>query len=489
MTQPLLPAESVALTLLRRSLNWKQEELADALGISKSVVNDQENGRSRPDADRLEEVARVLGLPPEAASWSSTLVSSLQSSARLEHSAGPGATARQGIEALALRAGQRLTDFLRQWLTEVTTAEAALRACLEAEGLWVRLRRKTDAQQRLLIEADPAFHTSAMMVLLCDKSVEAAADRPERALKLAQLAHFVALRVPGPDAWQSRVQAFAWAHLANARRVSGNLDGAEVAFQRAKRLWKEGALGDPSRLLSEGQMLLIEVSLRKDQRQLPAALKLADKALRQAGPDLRKKVLLNQANILELLGRYEEALQALDRVAPLLDRRREPRLFLVLRFDQAVNLCHLDRFTEAEALVREEVRPLAIAQRQEMDLVRLLWLQGRLEDGLGRPDGALAAFEQVQRELIAHGMLADTGLVMLDQAMIYCRQGRQSLVKALASQMLPILEAQKINPEGMAAALLFREAAEQERATADLARRLRDYLDHSRYDAKLRFSG
>jgi hypothetical protein len=53
--------------------------------------------------------------------------------------------------------------------------------------------------------------------------------------------------------------------------------------------------------------------------------------------------------------------------------------------------------------------------------------------------------------------------------------------------MTPIFQARGVQREALAAIALFREAAESENVTTDLARRLLDYLHRARHDPKLRF--
>ena len=49
----------------------------------------------------------------------------------------------------------------------------------------------------------------------------------------------------------------------------------------------------------------------------------------------------------------------------------------------AVDLCHLERYAEAAALL-PRVRELAIEQANELDLLRLVWLEARIDAGQGR---------------------------------------------------------------------------------------------------------
>jgi tetratricopeptide (TPR) repeat protein len=158
----------------------------------------------------------------------------------------------------------------------------------------------------------------------------------------------------------------------------------------------------------------------------------------------------------------------------------------VLRFNLAVNFCHLNSYAEAASLI-PEIRRLAIQLGNGLDLVRLLWLEGRTLVGLGRQADAINALEQVRMELIFRGIAYDVALVSLELAALYMEEGRFEEVKVLTHQMAPIFRAQGVHREALAALRLFTEAAERDTATAQMARRLVSYLERARHDPQLRF--
>ncbi|HEX6862223.1 MAG TPA: hypothetical protein VF414_05360, partial [Thermoanaerobaculia bacterium] len=188
----------------------------------------------------------------------------------------------------------------------------------------------------------------------------------------------------------------------------------------------------------------------------------------------------------EQMGDHEAAIATLQAAAPLVDGEREPRRLFALRFNLTVNLEHLDRHAEAETLL-PEVRELAVRMGNALDLVRVVWLEGRVAAGLGRRDEAVLAFEQAQRDFTAREIAYDAALVSLDLAVLHLEEGRTREVRSLARQMMWIFTSQKIHREALAALRLFCEAAEREQATAALARQVADYLEKARYDPELRF--
>jgi len=124
----------------------------------------------------------------------------------------------------------------------------------------------------------------------------------------------------------------------------------------------------------------------------------------------------------------------------------------------------------------------------ELDFVRLHWLEARVFAGMGQFEEAVAAFRQVRGEFAARGIAYDTALVSLELAGLLAEQGRAGEVKSLARQMAFIFKAQGVHREALTALSMFRKAAEEEAVTAELARSVLDFLQRARRDPALRFT-
>jgi tetratricopeptide (TPR) repeat protein len=338
----------------------------------------------------------------------------------------------------------------------------------------------------MLVEDAQEFRSWALCELICAESIKAAADKADRAVELAELAVLIAELAPGEETWRWRLQGYAWAHLGNARRVRTDWPRAEEAFAHAGPLWQAGAPGDPG-LLSEVQVLSLEASLRIDQHRLAEAATLLDRALAADPGALRTNLLIKRARLLEWAGDYEVALATLRQVEPLPPDRREPRVVWLLRIHPAFNLCHLGRFAAAEELL-PEIRALTAQLDNELDSLRLRWLEGRVAAGLGRAEEAREALSQVRAGFAARGIAYDAALATLELAVLHLEQGRTREVKVLARQMAPIFKAQGVHREALAALKLFCQAAAKEAATVQLARRLVEYLYRAQHRPELRFA-
>jgi transcriptional regulator with XRE-family HTH domain/predicted negative regulator of RcsB-dependent stress response len=476
---------SVTLTALRHARGWTGQELAQATGLSAQMISLYENERA-PSRRKLESFAAAMGYGVEAVDF--LLFGLAQATARAAPPSSPDdptAEEARRIQRAAVRVGQAAQAAATEHLTTLLRARRAAQARRAAEQAWARLAPRTAAERRRMVETSPEFQGWGLVERLCHESEEAASDSAARALELAELALLVAALTPGGEAWRSRLLGYAFAFLANARRVGNDLDGAEEALASAWRFWQAGVAAPGP--LAAWRLLYLEASLRRDQRRFREALRLLDRARAEAPPAAVGRILMKRASTLEQMGEAEQASAVLREAAPLLDQATEPRLPWVLRFNLTTILCQLERYGEAEALL-PEVRELALALGKELDQVRVTWLEGRVAAGRGRTAQALVALEEARREFTARELAYDAALVSLDLAALHLQQRHTSEVRALARELVWIFKAPAFHREALAALRLFCQAAEKETATLDLVRRLVDYLAKARHDPRLRFA-
>jgi hypothetical protein len=81
---------------------------------------------------------------------------------------------------------------------------------------------------------------------------------------------------------------------------------------------------------------------------------------------------------------------------------------------------------------------------------------------------AIESLTRVRGRFAAEDLDYDTALVSLELATIYAREGRTGEVKTIARHLVPIFQAKRVPAEALKALALFRQAAEQERATVEL---------------------
>jgi transcriptional regulator with XRE-family HTH domain len=243
------PDSRLALVLFRASVLLDQARFARAARIAPSQLSVYERGERATPREVLDKAAAAAGFPAD-------LIDSLLLGIRSFRAAARGGS--RANRAVADGAAAELIALVRSAIDVVLdpfaavsgtgTARPAARDRAEAEALWARLEECTAAERRMLVEELDEYQGWAVCERVAAESLRRAPDHPEEALELAGLALLVAERTPGEPDWSLRIQAYALAHLGNARRACGDRTGAAEAIRRARELWEAGAAGDPGLL-------------------------------------------------------------------------------------------------------------------------------------------------------------------------------------------------------------------------------------------------
>ena len=334
------------------------------------------------------------------------------------------------------------------------------------------------------------FQTIAVCELLIEQSFAEGFQDPVRARELAGLAVQVADRLDLLLYGRSVVQDFrarAWAYLGNARRLGSDLRGAEEAISRAERFSGEGS-ADP---LEEARVLDLKASLLGDQGRLEEAAELLDVVV-DIYEDIRDvhrqgRALISKGLFLAYAGRPEQGLDWISRGLERIRGEQEPRLVLMANHNLAWCLADCGRAEEARRHL-DGVRPLYEGFSDPWTL-RLAWLEARIAAGLGRRDEAERRFHELRDAFLEQRLGYDASIVTLDLAVLYLEQGRTAEVRRLAEEALPVLLAQDIHREAMAALIAFQQATEIERATPRMVQQVAAYLLRARKNPELRFEG
>jgi transcriptional regulator with XRE-family HTH domain len=467
-----LSAEALALIYLRGERRWKQKELAQAKGYADNrAISRYETGEIALSRAELDDMAALMGFSREDVE-ALLFIHSFVNPPSLAESGSPVDLTPEElrrIDRAVIADGWTRAAELRAWLIEDKKKRKAEEARREAGELWKVLRSLSARERRELVEDSLEFRSWALVERLCHESKAAAADNASKALELSNLALFVALRADGTEAWSRRLQGYAWAFIANSRRVANDQSGADSAIATAWKLWKSG---EDAGLLPEWRVLSIEASLRRDERRLEEALDLLERAEKATGDDssARANILLIKESVHEQMGDPSGALATLCAAAHAVEATPDDRLLFALRFKTAKALCALDRVAEAEELL-PTVRDLAERLGNELDLVRVVWLSARVAAGRDRLAEAVSGLEQVRHDFTVLGLPYDAALASLELSLLHLKAGRTAEVKELGRQMGPIFQAQRIARETLAAFTVFHEAAQRESATVELALR------------------
>jgi tetratricopeptide (TPR) repeat protein len=373
----------------------KQSDFGEKTGVEHGMFAQYELDKAEPGDDYLERAARTADLT--VAAGDHQVLRLADALRRPRQRAGQGAEDLFG-ERLAALASSVYERLLRLSLPGSTPrAEDRQRA----DELWALLENLPEDQQSALVRVARELQSWVLVERICEESVVQASRDVGRAAALARLAREIAQRVRGPEGWPKRILGFAEAHAANVQRVAGELKPAAAAFEEAKRLWHAGS--DPHSLLDPGRLLSLEGALLRGQRRFDDALARLDEAVAVGrSPEL---ALIQKGFTLEVMGEYERAIETLLQAESRPDVQADPRLRNILCCNLGFVFCHAGRFAEAAELARQ-ARAVAAEMGDEIGVLRVTWLEGRIAAGLGRPAAALRLFHEAAEREAATGELA-----------------------------------------------------------------------------------
>lgn len=341
-----------------------------------------------------------------------------------------------------------------------------------------------------LFDRDSRFLSAALAGEIIDHSRAVGYREPLRAVQLARRALELIDRLPAElygDSLLDDLRLRAWTRVGTGYRLAGELALAESAFRHAER-WKDDT-PDPQE--KAGYLYLLGL-LRKDQRRFDEALELFEDARRLSveidDRDRLMQLLISTGSLHVERGDAEEALPALLDALNLIDDRTDSRVALFARSNLAHCFVELGDYAGARRIF-ESCRAEYAASEDSFVRLRALWMDGRIESGLGDIERAESCLTAARQGYLERGQHYDAALVSLHLAEVYARTGRSSEVKVLAEEMADEFLAQDIPAEAMAALAFFRQAVEQERATGKLVGGVARFLQRAQTDPGLKFRG
>ena len=473
--KPMRP-ENRKARMLRGLSGKSQARTAKEIGRSPAQIDQWEQGNVVPGEDDLKLLAeRTAGITTGDADELFILYETQRQSYQRRHS-GIGAVVEDLTEKLARHCEGSVRRLLKLPLPEVLPSAEDRH---QAEAQFAALKRLSPRSRLAVVRLNREYQSWALVERCCDAAVEEGSRDLKQSAAWARLALALAKWVRGPEGWQRRLRGYALAHWANLLKVRGDLPIADLRLEEAKRLWESGS--DPAGLLDPGRLLDLEGSLRKAQRRFGESISRFDEAI----PVSRfpERALLMKGATLDYMGDFKQAIATYQKAEVYVDRRGDSRLKNMLRLNRGNSLAHAARYDEAAELV-EEVRrnPEGLGR---IDLARIPWLQGRIQDGLGRREEALRLLGEARQSFEAEGMFYDVILALLEEGAVLLEENRTQEVKELTRELPKIFAAKGVHREAPAALKVFQEAVERETATAELARRILSFLFRARFDQGL----
>jgi tetratricopeptide (TPR) repeat protein len=369
--------------------------------------------------------------------------------------------------------------------------DAAYEAAIERAFATVRafvFRASPAAQAGIPGESDAA-QDSVLVEALLERSRAARYQDPGQMVLLAgQAVRMAASLRPGLQTPRqiADAQCRAWAELGNAYRVADNLGAAEDALGQAAELFTRGT-GDES---LQARLFDLLASYYGARRRFEMARTALDVTLgiyrRQGDRQLAGRALLKMGTYTGYAGRPEEAIRLTREGLARLDEEREPGLVFIAVHNLARWLTDCGQFREARKLLWQN------RARQEhaggaLNQLKIRWLEGEINAGLGELERAETAFHTVRDGFAEAGLRYTAAVASLDLATVWLRQGRDAEARQLALAAAEVFLALGIHREALGAVLILQKALEVSQASAALLESVARFLRRAEDDPTARF--
>lgn len=330
----------------------------------------------------------------------------------------------------------------------------------EAPALLAELQSQAPGRREMLVRNARRFRSFSLCLLLLDQSREVSPGDPRSgegwALLALHLTDFLDPRVYGTGLIEN-LRGRSWSLLANTRRISGDLLGAERAFARAEEHLRRGTRDH----LERAHTLVLKATLRRVQNRFSEAERLLRRALSiwlWAGESRRAvEAMLTWSLVYKEHGEPDRAIRLLREASGLPAALSDPYLALTIHHNLAVCLLDAGKLLEAEGVLLYNRKLCRDAHFPGTEL-RSQWAEGQLARELGRSAEAEALLIAVRDGFLEQGMPCDAACVTLDLALLRLRTGRTAESADLADEARTMFVALRVEREALAAFLLARRA-------------------------------
>jgi hypothetical protein len=320
---------------------------------------------------------------------------------------------------------------------------------------------------------------------------EARYRNPADMLERAERAVYVARRLdktPYGQGYVTELQARAWAEYANALRVNELFESAEAALYEARVLLERG-MSNP---LLQPRIDTIEASLRKDQRRFMEACELHDEAylayLKLGDRHLAGRARVSKGIALWLSGDARAAAKTLQQGIDLLDIRRDPKLWAAAQHDLLTAYVDLGQLGQAgQILLKTNLRKAFADDPQS--LLRLRWVDGRILVKRKRFADAEQVFGDVRAGFREQKLEYAAAIAGVDQTEMLLRLGKKKDAYLLAYDLCVTFRRYETEPDAIKALTLLETICRMKVGTAEMAERIRWFLEQRLHDRSLRFDG
>ncbi|HVR97383.1 MAG TPA: hypothetical protein VMW27_12260 [Thermoanaerobaculia bacterium] len=316
------------------------------------------------------------------------------------------------------------------------------------------------------------------------RSWELRLDDPPQAVELAKYATLIASKLKPRllgDQLIADLCCRAWAVLSNAYRVAGNHPTAESTLETTFYYYYRGSQDE----LLFARIADFQASLLAAQRDFDVALELLTVAHKiycdHGEPHLAGRALISRGIYEGYAGDRERGIQSISEGLRQIDKKRDPRLAFLAVHNLAFLLVEGKRFREARVLSRKILWHSGLTPRR-IDRIKLLWIEGRANLGLGRLDRAARDFQAVRTEFLELEMHYQAALAALDLALVDLLQNRTTEARATVLEAVEVFCALEISQEQLNAVNILKEAFKRDVMAAALLEMTLDALRRAERD-------
>lgn len=281
------------------------------------------------------------------------------------------------------------------------------------------------------------------------------------------------------------LRARVWAELANALRVNELFGRANAALEAARSFLDEGA----GSLLIEARIDEIGGTLYNDERQLETAGNLLESArllyLKIGEGHQAGRTMVSRGLGLILAERPFEAVQCLQDSLALLDHAKDPKLVATAQHNILFALVEAGNFKEAGQFLLQSGLRQTFAN-EPLILLRLRWIQGKIQAGCGRLEDAERTLTEVWQSWCERELEFVAAVAGLDLAKVLLLQGKVVAAHELAQTLYQ--RSTVLPHEARSALLTFELLCRHRAALAFYADRVARFLDKLQHDRSLKWN-
>jgi tetratricopeptide (TPR) repeat protein len=324
------------------------------------------------------------------------------------------------------------------------------------------VRLLTEGGLMALADAPPELSGIPLFEALLEGSW---ALRHEDPIQMVQLAHAAALQATHFDEDEigtkeaADLRCRAWTELANAYRVSDQLDLAEEALVYAIESFNQGTL-DP---LLGARYFDVFASQQAARRYFDLAgrtLDLVAWVYRQHGDDhLASRAVIMRSIFVGYSGDAEAAIQGIQQGLQFIDDQREPTLVLAALQSQIRFLMDSGKFNQA-LWALDNLKQRNLDANGRVNELKLRWLEGQIHVGLKELDIAEQALRDVKQGFEEAGLGFKAALAGLELGAVWFQQGNFDDAEEIVLECADVFLSLGIRRELTAALLMVRKAAE-----------------------------